>query len=143
MNSELIRIVLADDHRIIRESWKVLLENNPRFKVVADCENGELAIIQATELMPDILLVDINMSPGNGFEVARHVTENLPSVRVMGLSVNNQPKYAIRMMKLGAKGYLTKTSSLEEINHGINEVHNGKLYICEEVRKHLPPSVFE
>ncbi len=112
-------------------------------KVVADCENGELAIIQATELMPDILLADINMSPGNGFEVARYVSENLPSVRVIGLSVNNQPKNAIRMMKLGAKGYLTKSSSLKEINHGINEVHNGKLYICEEVRKHLPPSEFD
>lgn len=143
MSSELIRIILADDHKIIRESWRVLLENNPRFKVVADCENGELAIRYATELLPDILLVDINMAPGNGFDVARHVNENLPSVRVIGLSVNNQPKYAIRMMKLGAKGYLTKTSSLEEINLGITEVYNGKLYICEEVRKHMPSSELE
>lgn len=138
MTTPQIRIILADDHPVIRERWRSLLENNPRFQVVADCENGELAIALAGELMPDILLVDLNMSPGNGFEVARIAHEKFPCVRVIGLSVNNQPKYAGRMIKLGARGYLTKTSTLEEINLGIIEVYNGNIYICEEVRKLLP-----
>jgi two-component system, NarL family, invasion response regulator UvrY len=139
MSSAQIRIILVDDHKMIRESWRTLLESNPRFKVIADCDNGLSAIGQARDLMPDIMLVDINMSPENGFDVARHVNQELPSIRVIGLSVNNQPKYAVRMLELGARGYLTKTSSLEEITHGINEVHNGNFYICEEVRKHMSP----
>ncbi len=140
MNKEPIRIMLVDDHKIVRKSWKSLLENNPRFQVIADCDNGQSAIEQAEELIPDIMLVDINMSPLNGFSVTERIMETTPSIKVIGLSVNNQPKYAIRMVELGARGYLTKTSSLEEINHGIMEVHKGEFYICEEVTRNMPAS---
>ena len=138
MNKELIRIMLVDDHKIVRKSWKNLLENNPRFQVIADCDNGQTAIEQAEELIPDIMLVDINMSPLNGFTVTERVLETNPAIKIIGLSVNNQPKYAIKMVELGARGYLTKTSSLEEINHGILEVHKGEFYICEEVTRNMP-----
>jgi DNA-binding NarL/FixJ family response regulator len=130
--------MLVDDHKIVRKSWKSLLENNPRFQVIADCDNGQAAIEQAEKLIPDIMLVDINMSPLNGFAVTERIMETTPSIKVIGLSVNNQPKYAVRMVELGAKGYLTKTSSLEEINHGILEVHRGEFYICEEVARNMP-----
>jgi two-component system, NarL family, invasion response regulator UvrY len=139
MSSPPIRIIIADDHKLIRESWRVLLENNSRFKVIAACKNGEEAVAQARVLLPDILLVDINMSPGNGFEVTRRILKELPAVKVIGMSVNNQPKYAIRMIELGARGYLTKTSSWEEINEGINQVYEGGIYICEEIRKYMLP----
>ena len=138
MNQEPIRIMLVDDHKIVRKSWKNLLENNPRFQVIADCDNGQTAIEQAEELIPDIMLVDINMSPLNGFTVTERVLETNPAIKIIGLSVNNQPKYAIKMVELGARGYLTKTSSLEEINHGILEVHKGEFYICEEVTRNMP-----
>ena len=138
MNKEPIRIMLVDDHKIVRKSWKNLLENNPRFQVIADCDNGQTAIEQAEELIPDIMLVDINMSPLNGFTVTERVLETNPAIKIIGLSVNNQPKYAIKMVELGARGYLTKTSSLEEINHGILEVHKGEFYICEEVTRNMP-----
>ncbi len=140
MSTTPIRIILADDHKLVRESWKALLENNPGFRVVADCDNGIDAVQEAKRLLPDIMLVDINMSPDNGYSVTRQLTAELPSVRVIGMSVNNQPKYAVKMVELGARGYLTKTSSLEEITHGIKEVYNGNIYICEEIRKHLTPS---
>lgn len=138
MDRTYISIVLADDHQIIRASWKALLENDPRFRVVADCHNGEKVIDYVRSLHPDILLVDITLSPNNGFSVARRVAEEFPSVGVIGLSVNNQPKYAIKMVGLGARGYLTKTSPLEEIIHGITEVHKGHTFICEEVKRHMP-----
>lgn len=138
MSKEPIRIMLVDDHKIVRKSWKSLLENNPRFQVIADCDNGQSAIEQAEKLIPDIMLVDINMSPLNGFTVTERVLETNPSIKIIGLSVNNQPKYAIKMVELGARGYLTKTSSLEEINHGILEVHKGEFYICEEVTRNMP-----
>lgn len=140
MTTHQIRIVLADDHQLIRESWRMLLENNPRFKVIADCANGHEAIRCINEHIPDILLVDINMQPLNGFEVVRQVVENNPSVRIIGMSVNNQPKYATRMVEMGARGFLTKTSPLNEIHHGIEEVYHGRVYICEEVRSLMPPT---
>jgi len=139
MTNKPIRIILADDHKIVRESWKALLENNPRFKVVADCDNGTDAIEKAAELLPDIALVDINMSPLNGFSVTEAIATKTPSVKVIGLSANNQPKYALKMLELGASGYLTKTSSLEEILRGIQEVYDGKIYICEEIKRYMSP----
>lgn len=135
-----IRIILVDDHKAVRKSWKALLENNPQFRVVADCDNGESAISEAVEHHPDIMLVDINMSPLNGFMVTEKVLEKVPSIKIIGLSVNNQPKYADKMISLGARGYLTKTSPLEEINNGITEVQNGNLYICEEVKRQMHSS---
>lgn len=134
-----IRIVLADDHQLIRESWKMLLENNPRFRVIADCSNGKDAIECARLHQPDIMLVDINMQPMNGFEVIREVSALFPEIRLIGMSVNNQPRYATRMMELGARGYLTKSSPLDEIHHCILEVHRGQSYICDEVRSMMPP----
>lgn len=138
MSSTPIRIILVDDHKLVRQLWVGLLQNNKRFQVIADCETGDEAILKSKELKPDILLVDINMSPTNGFEVTKKVVADNPSVKIIGLSVNNQPTYAIRMLELGGKGYFTKTSSLEEITNGIIEVYNGNEYICEEVRKLIP-----
>jgi two-component system invasion response regulator UvrY len=135
MNIAPIRIILVDDHQLVRESWKMLLETNPRVLVIAEFEDGESAIEQAPKLLPDIMLVDINMSPVNGFTVTEKILEVSPSIKIIGLSVNNQPMYANKMLELGAKGYLTKTSTLEEVHHGILEVYNGKNYICEEVKK--------
>lgn len=140
MRNETISIILVDDHKLVRQSWKMLLENNPRLKVVADCENGETALEETEKHSPDIILVDINMSPDNGFIITEKILRLLPSTKIIGLSANNQPKYAARMVELGARGYLTKTSSLEEINHGIEEVHEGRVYICKEIKKHMPPS---
>lgn len=134
MRNEPIRIILVDDHKLVRESWKVLLENNPLFKVIADCDNGYSAVEQTQKLLPDIVLVDINMSPINGFALTEKLRLVVPSIKVIGLSVNNQPKYATRMMELGAKGYITKTSSLEEIHRGISQVSNGGEFICDEIR---------
>ncbi|MEI2738043.1 MAG: response regulator transcription factor [Chitinophagaceae bacterium] len=140
MSTDPIRIILVDDHKIVRESWKILLENDPRFRVIANCDNGYSAIEKAVELVPDIMLVDINMSPLNGFAVTERMMVSVPSVKIIGISVNNQPVYALRMFELGARGYLTKTSPLEEIHFGIQEVYRGEIYICKEVKSHIPPS---
>jgi two-component system, NarL family, invasion response regulator UvrY len=137
MNSSPIRIILVDDHKMVRESWKMLLENNPRFQVVADCDNGFCAVELAKEFNPDIMVVDINMSPLNGFNITEKLMELMPGIKVIGFSVSNKSRYASRMLELGAKGYLTKTSPLEEIYEGIIVVHEGEFYICEEIKKHM------
>ncbi len=140
MSNDPIHIILVDDHKLVRESWKILLENNPRFRVIADCEDGNTAIELAQELCPEIMLVDINMAPLNGFVVTERILKTNPAIKIIGLSVNNQPMYAMRMLDLGARGYLTKTCSLEEISYGILEVQKGKFYICEEVKRNMPSS---
>jgi DNA-binding NarL/FixJ family response regulator len=138
MNNDAICIILVDDNKLVREAWKELLENNPRFRIIADCENGDTAIKLAHQHCPDIMLVDINMSPLNGFAVTEKIGQTMSSVKIIGLSANNHPMYATRMMELGAKGYLTKTSPLDEINLGILEVYKGNFYICEEIKRRMP-----
>ena len=139
MNNKPIRIIMVDDHKLVRESWKSLLASNPNFHVIADYDNGQTAIEKAVELTPDIMLVDINMTPMNGFDVTKRIHELVPSIKIIGLSVNNQPNYATKMIKLGARGYFTKTSTIEEIIKGILEVQKGEIYICEEVKRRMPP----
>ena len=137
MSKDLVRIILVDNHKLVRESWKLLLHNNANFKVIADCDNGQSAIGLVEENTPDILLIDINMKPMNGFEATEKMLKINPSLKIIGLSVHNQPRYASKLIELGAKGYLTKTSPLEEVNHCISEVYNGHHYICEEVRRNM------
>ena len=137
MSNGLIRIILVDDHSLARESWKSLLELDPRFKVIALCDNGQTAIEAAQNLLPDIMLVDINMSPLNGFAVTEKVMQSNPEIKIIGLSVNNQTYYVHKMLELGAKGYLTKTSPLEEVLYGIIQVSEGNIYICKEIKMNM------
>lgn len=134
MNNPPIRIILVDDHKMARESWSMLLTYDGRFSVIKECSNGKEAIEQAAALIPDVMLVDINMSPINGFEVAQQVLRTNPSMKIIGISVNNQPSYANRMLEIGAKGFVTKGSPFDEITHAIAEVHKGENYICSEIK---------
>jgi two-component system invasion response regulator UvrY len=134
MNTTPIRIILVDDHKIVRESWSLLLGYDNRFSIIQECDNGQKAIEEAIRLSPDILLVDINMYPSNGFEVTKKVLEANPSVKIIGISVNNLPSYANRMLEIGGMGFITKGSPFEEVIHAIIEVHNGNSYVCNEIK---------
>ncbi len=132
--AEKIKIILADDHQLMRKSWGMLLMENNNFLVIAECNNGEEAIEKTAELHPDIVLLDINMSPINGFDATKIITQQCPDTKIIGLSSNTHFGYAQKMIGLGAKGYMTKTSSLEELTHAIFEVYNNKEYLCKEVQ---------
>jgi len=137
MESNKIKIILVDDHRLVLESWKMLLENDSRFAIIADCENGEDAIRVTRELIPDIILMDINMAPINGFDTTKKILSENPSLKVIGISVNNQPSYASKMLEIGGKGFVTKGSSFDELTNAILKVHNGGKYICEEIKRQI------
>jgi DNA-binding NarL/FixJ family response regulator len=139
MNTAPIRIILVDDHKIVRETWKMLLDNNQQFYVIAICEDSKSAIEEAQNHSPDVMLVDVNMSPVSGFVLTQKIMEMNPSIKIIGMSISNQPKFAQQMLESGAAGYITKTSSLDEIYHCILEVYKGERYICEEIRKNMPP----
>ena len=130
-----IRIILVDDHDLIRESLKMLLEKDSRFDIIAQCKTGIEAIKQAKELSPDVILMDINMAPINGFEATKTVLENNPSIKVIGLSVNNSPQYAAKMFEIGGKGFVTKTSAFTELRTAIQKVFEGERYVCDEILK--------
>ena len=132
-----VRIILADDHKIVREAWKMMLIQYPQFKLIGECENGETAIVAAERMQPDIILIDVNMLPLNGFIITKRLLEKNPSIKIIGISVNNEPKYASKMIELGARGFLTKTSPVDEIINAIMSVHKGAVYVCEEIKRKM------
>ena len=125
MSNRPIRIILVDDHQVSRESWNTPLGYDERFIVLHACDNGQEAIELARQLKPDIMIVDVNMYPVNGFEVTRKVLMDNPSIRIIGISINNHPSYANRMLESGARGFITKGTAFEEILKGILEVYGG------------------
>ncbi len=134
---EKIAILLVDDHRLILDSWAFILNSDPRFEVVGETNNGEQAIQLALLKQPDVILMDVNMSPLNGFDTTKEIRRLVPKARVIGVSMHSMPAYAKRMLQLGAMGYVTKNSSKDEMITAITEVYQGKKYICEEVKNIL------
>jgi DNA-binding NarL/FixJ family response regulator len=129
-----ITILLVDDHKLIRDSWAFILNSDSRFLVVGETSSGEKAIEIASEKKPKIILMDVNMSPVNGFDATKQIHKTSPDSKVIAVSMHTMPAYAKRMMQLGAMGYVTKNSSKEEMITAIVEVSNGKKYICNEVK---------
>lgn len=140
MKEKKIKIIIVDDHQMLRETWKLLLQQDKRFDIISECASGAEAIQAAQLLKPDIILMDVNMSPINGFEATRKITKLVPSTKIIGVSVNNQPTYARNMMQLGAKGFVTKNSTREEMIQAIIEVYNGGNFICAEIRVKMQPT---
>ena len=130
-------IIIVDDHTLIRETWSSLLSTVPTFEIVAECGDGQLAIEMAKNIRPDIVLLDINMEPINGFEVLKMIRKLSPSTKIIGLSMRSEPAYAKKLLRLGAKGYVTKNSPRTEMLEAINEVINGNIFVCQEVKKAL------
>ncbi|MEO7924232.1 MAG: response regulator transcription factor [Chitinophagaceae bacterium] len=132
-----ITILLVDDHKLIRESWSFILNSDPRFQVIGETSNGDEAVEIAKSKMPNIVLMDINMTPLNGFDATKLIRQFSPGSRIIGISMHSMPAYARRMLQMGAMGYVTKNSSKDELLSAIVAVNNGKKYICEEVKNIL------
>ena len=131
---EKINILLADDHRLILESWKYLFDNDDRFIVVGIAECGEKAVELASSLRPKIVLLDINMPDMNGFDATKLIRKCAPGTRIIGVSMHTMPAYAKKMIRYGASGYVTKNSPRQELIQAILEVCDGGIYICNEVK---------
>ncbi|MBA2499039.1 MAG: response regulator transcription factor [Chitinophagaceae bacterium] len=138
---EKITILIADDHTLVRETWSFILNNDPRFVVVAECGSGEEAVELARHLRPHIVIMDINLPGINGIEATHQIRKFSPASKILGVSLHTQPTYARKMMQKGASGYVTKNSSREEMYKAIVEIHNGKKYICEEIKNILSEQV--
>lgn len=132
-----ITIIITDDHTLIRQTWRLVLNADSRFEVVAEAGSGEDAVELAKQMRPDVILMDISLPGMNGIEATQLVRKSSPSTKVLGVSVYTQPAYVTRMLKQGAMGYITKNSSCEEMYRAILEVHNSRRYICEETKNIL------
>jgi DNA-binding NarL/FixJ family response regulator len=137
----MISILIADDHKLIRETWAYILNGDPRFNVIGSCSNSEEAVQMSRQKQPQVILMDINMVPFSGIEATRQIREASPESRVIGLTMHSQPAYAKKMMQLGASGYVTKNSSKEEMINAILEVSKGNKFVCEEMKDLLTESV--
>jgi DNA-binding NarL/FixJ family response regulator len=140
---EKITILLVDDHRLIRDSWSHILNREPRLQVVGAASNGDEAIEMAKTKRPRIILMDINMTPVNGFDATKTIRKQSPGSRIIGVSMHAIPVYAKKMLQAGAMGYVTKNSSREELISAILEVDAGRKYICDEVKNILAEQQLE
>lgn len=131
---EKISLLLIDDHKMIRESWSIILSADTRFEIVGETSNVEQAVELAKSHRPDIVLMDINMAPINGFEATKLMLREIPELQILAISMHSMPAYARRMFQMGARGYVTKNSSKDELVTAILEVKAGNKYICEEIK---------
>jgi two-component system response regulator NreC len=132
-----IRILLADDHTVMRRGIRLLLESQPEFTVVAEASDGRQALQQAEATLPDVAVVDIAMPNLSGIEAAQRIAAALPNTAIVILSMHSDEGYVLRALKAGAKGYLLKDSAEGDLIEAIKAVHEGKTFFSPEISKML------
>jgi DNA-binding NarL/FixJ family response regulator len=137
MEAKPIRILLADDHNVMRRGLRLLLESQPGFSVVGEAADGHQAVEQAQALRPDVVVLDIAMPHLNGAEAAHRINELLPNTAIVILSMHSDESYVLRALKAGAKGYLVKDSAESDLIGAIKAVSSGKAFFSPEVSKVL------
>lgn len=126
-----IRILLADDHNVMRKGLRLLLESQPGFSVVGEASDGHQAVEQAEVTKPDVVVLDIGMPRLSGTEAAQRIGELLPGTSVIILSMHSDEGYVMRALKAGAKGYLLKDAAEGDLVEAIRAVGNGKTFSPE------------
>jgi DNA-binding NarL/FixJ family response regulator len=128
-----IRILLADDHGIIRQGLRSLLEKEPDMQVVGEAEDGRKAIELVNECSPDIVIMDITMPNLNGVEATRHITGELSKSKVIALSIHSNRRFVADMLKAGASGYILKECLSDELVQAIRTVSTGGRYLSPRI----------
>ena len=132
-----IRILLADDHNVMRRGLRLLLESQPEFTVVAEAADGRQAVDQAEATGPDVVVLDIAMPKLSGIEAAQRIIAQRPNTSIIFLSMHSDEGYVLRALKAGAKGYLLKDSVEGDLIEAITTVHQGKTFFSPEIAKML------
>jgi two-component system, NarL family, response regulator NreC len=129
------RILLVDDHEIMREGMCALLKRLPDIEIVGQASDGRSGINMAKEFAPDIVIMDIGMPNLNGIEATRQLLADNPRVKVMALSTHSDGSIVAKMLKAGASGYMLKESAFSELMEGIAAMMEGKTYLCSKIAK--------
>lgn len=136
-----IRIVIADDHLLIAETWATLINMDPNFEVVKVFDNTQTLIEEISDIKPDIAILDININPFSGIEATKMIRRLAPGTKIIGVSMHNQPSFAKKMMRNGAMGYVTKSSNKNEMYDAIRAVMRGEKFICAEIQRNITNQV--
>jgi DNA-binding NarL/FixJ family response regulator len=129
------RAIIADDHRIMREGLRSLLERSGDFECIAEADDGYQAVMLATELRPDIVIMDIAMPNLNGIEATRQIKSELPEVEVVVLSMHATRNYVLQVLQAGASAYLLKDSAFEELSTALLAISRGGMYLSPAITK--------
>ena len=130
-----IRIMIADDHTILRQGLVRLLEDQPEFKVVEEATNGRMALEKALDLKPDIIIMDIAMPLMNGIEAAKRIKKHLPKTKIIILSMYSHENYIHELLETGISGYLLKDSSGRDIIHAIQAAIKNETFLSPAISK--------
>ena len=140
--SDIIRVLLADDHAIVRAGIHQLLEHSGDIQIVAEASDGEAAQALIQQHRPDVAVLDIQMPKASGIEVTRWVRANMPSVGVLILTAYNDDPYVMAVLQAGANGYVLKTGSPEELIQAVHDVHEGKSVLDPSITHKLMAQLF-
>jgi two-component system response regulator NreC len=130
-----IRILLADDHIVIRKGLRLLLESQPGFQVIAEASDGRETVALAEAHQPDVIVLDVAMPTLNGIEAARQISAKLPQSAIVFLSMHSDESYVLKALKSGAKGYLLKDSAEHDLISAIRAVSEGKAFFSPAISK--------
>ena len=128
----MIRLLLVDDHTIVRESLREVLEREPDIQVLGEAAAGDTGLAMAYQLAPDVVLTDIQIPGFDGIELTRRLTKDCPAVKVLALSSHLDRRYVVQMLDAGAIGYVNKAAGRKELLQGIRAVAAGQRYLCQE-----------
>lgn len=134
---ETIKVLLADDHSLVRAGIRALLQNMHNVEVVAEAHNGRDAIKLIEQHKPDVVLLDIAMPELNGLDVAARVSKEMPEVKIAILSMHADEEYVLQALRAGASGYLLKDSAPTELEFAINSVSKGETYLSPSISKRV------
>jgi len=132
-----IRVLLADDHAVVRAGLHMLLDADPELEIVGEAENGVQALQLARDLAPDVVLMDISMPDMSGIEATRRIKELCPEVAVLALTMHEDDQYFFEMLAAGASGYVPKRAAADDLISAIHAVHGGGAYLFPSVARLL------
>lgn len=133
----MIRILLADDHTVIRKGLRLLLESQPGFQVVAEAADGRETVAMAESHAPNVIVLDVAMPNLNGIEAARQITAKNPQAAIVILSMHSDESYVLRALKAGARAYLLKDSAEDDLINAVKAVNAGKAFFSPVISKML------
>jgi two-component system response regulator NreC len=132
-----IKLLVADDHKIFRQGIKKLLEEESDLQVVGEASDGRDAVKKATELKPDVILMDIAMANLNGLEATRHIKKQLPSAKVIMVTMHKNEEYVLQSFQAGASGFILKEGAVEELVSAIRSINSDKSFLSPSISKTL------
>ncbi len=128
-----IKIILADDHKVLREGLKSLLNQQKDIQVIGEADDGQAVVRLTRKLEPDIVVLDIGMPNMNGIQATQHIVAEVPDTKVLALSMHSDHQFVVKMLQAGASGYMLKDCAFEELVSAVREIADGKFYLSKDI----------